>query len=422
MTESWTVIDEATGSEEGNLLDAEIIDAVNRFARQATLKFIDVDGSVADKYEKANPMRIEIDGTTRFGGFVTDISRREDKTILKLYSHDLWLRRRDVLRGYTDQTISYILEDLITSLTSLTWDASQVNVVNDKTISRTWKGENLSEVIEELASISANETFGADNDATFFFEARDATSAPIGIHQNRYFEAEFENKGKREVNQVEVFYDEGSDRASVIVSDLEAQEELADKLGRPRPVVIEMTSNYPEIENEDAARRKGQKLLRGKTGILRGQVITWGGFDVNPNDIIFVNVPEEGIKDEFRVAEIAYRYVSGETRLKLARNQEGVIDTLVSMSEEVTRIDLRNADETVSPTYFLTNQNPLDIEVSLTAYKINVPDKQMLWGYPKGGWGHPDATGSSETGGGYWGDQRGARVEIDSTSPEIYSS
>lgn len=414
--EEWRITNEASGLVEEDVYDLEVTDAVNRFARNAKVTLIDYDGVKHLDYNKGTPVTIDVDDGsgyfTRWGGFVTDIERDEDTTTLILYSHDLWLRRREVLRNYEDQTIASILEDIITSLTPLTWDAGMVEVLNNKTISRRWQGERLDEVIEELASMSGNENFGGTNDAEFFFRPRETSSAPFDLDEDRFTKAKFDNKGKKDVNQVTVFFGEDPDTGAVTIADLEAQQDLADELGRPRPVVIATNTNFPEItfdssvsgskqEAEESARRKGQKILQGRTGVLKGRVTSWGGFNAFAGDVIYCNIPRQDIDGEFRIAEIKYNYLSGETVMQLAENTEGVIDTLINMSQEMTRIDLRGADAEVTPTQFIKTTNPIEFEVTLSVIKIPVADNQMLWGYPKGGWGHPDI------GGGLWGDQRG---------------
>lgn len=420
---TWTDVGEYIGAAiDEDFYDARIVDAVNRFARKAKVDLLDYDGVKHQEYTKGTPCRIEIDDGdgyfTKFGGFVLDVEREDDVSSLTLLAHDLWLRRRDVLRSYGDQAISDILEDLITTLTPLVWDASLVDVQNDRTITRRWKGEKLSECVDELASISGNENYGATVDGRFFFRPRQTGTAPFDLTESRFVATEFDEEGKKDVNQVTVYFGEDDATGAVTVADREQQQTLADRLDRPRPVVIETSKAYPEItfdpddaaskeEAEEAARRKGRKIIQGRTGLLKGKVTSWRGFRADAGDVIFVQDVDKDISTEFRIAEIEYNYLSGKTVFKLAENTEGVIDVLVDMSEEVTRVDLRSADEEVVPAEYVEIATVPEVETTVKAFKITVPDDQFLWGERRGGWGHPDV------GGGRWGDQRGDPEEIE---------
>lgn len=450
MTELWRVKNEATDEFEENIVDIRCTQAVNRFAQTAKVDIVDYDGIKHQEYTKGTPVSIDVvtgtepldfepldltspnyidltspnyidltfDVTDLFGGFVIDVEREDDVTSIKILSYDFWLRRRDVLRSYEDEKISNILEDLITTLTPLDWDSGFIDVLNDRTISRKWKGENLSEVIDELASISGQENFGATANGTFFFRPRDSQSAPFDLSESRFTKTKWDEEGRHDVNQVTVYFGEDDATGAVTVADRQQQKELADRLDRPRPVVIETSKSYPEItfdpedpeskeEAEEIARRKGRKIVQGRTGILKGEVKSWSGFDVDAGDIIFVQDTDKDISGEFRIAEIEYNYSSGDTIFRLAENKEGVIDILVEMSEEVTRIDLRDADEDVVPTEYVAINNQPAFETKVKAFKITLPEEQFLWGERLGGWGHPDI------GGGRWGDNRDDPEEID---------
>ena len=417
MTETWKVINGTTGLEDPDVYDLQVVDAVNRFARQAKVTLIDYDGTKHLEYPQATPITIQVkpkgatDYFTRWGGFVADVERKDRTTTLILYSFDLWLRRRDVLRNFEDMLISDILEDLITTLTPLDWDPAKVNVQNDITISRRWKGERLDSVIDDLANASAKENWGADDTGTFFFRPRTDVAAPVEFVEGRYDHIEFDEDTRQEVNQVKVFYGQPPNTGSIVEFDGERQQELSDILNRPRPVVVEINTAFPEITfdpaisgskqaAEDAARRKARAILDGKTGILKGDLITWGAFDAFAGNIVFVSAPRQDVQTDFRIAELEYNYLSGETRIKIAENTEGVIDMLVAMSQEVTRIDLRAADPDTIPTQYVTAKNPVGFEVKLKVWKQTVPDDMFIWGESFGGWGDP------VVGGGNWGDSR----------------
>lgn len=394
------------------LLDVEVTDAYNRFARQATAVLDDEEGEKADAYPRPTPVELDVKRDAdnhfqmRFGGFVINTESDQDATTLEILSHDFWLRKRQVFQSFTDVAISDILNDLVVDLTPLDWDPDKVTVVNEQTITRDWKGERLDEVIAELASISAGEDFGATDEGVFFFREQSKNSAPRNFTEGDYVEANFSEDGKQEVNKVTLYYGEGSNTGAVSVQDRASQKELAEELGRPRPVVVGETKTYPEIGSEKAAERKARQILTDRTTIQTGSVETWEAFDVYPGQVTHVTVGEQNVNRDFRIAEITYQWRDDSTQVKLAENSDGVLDTLVNLSQEVSRIDSRAADESATITQFVELAQQIGVEFDLTAYKRTVPDDQLLFGATKGGWGDPQA------GGGYWGDQRGQREQL----------
>ena len=325
-----------------------------------------------------------------------------------MLSHDFWLRKRQVFRSYEAVPISDVLEELIIDLTPLDWIPGEegegsVNVQNDQEITRRWRGERLDEVLADLAAQSANEEFGANDEGEFFFRPRNERSSPRDFEAGEYATAAFEEDGKQEVNEVTLYYGEGDDAGAVSVQDRESQWDIARELDRPRPVVVGMTKSFPEIDSELAAERKARQLLAERSVVQTGSVTTWEAFGVQPGDLTSVEVPEQGIDREFRVAEVTYRWADDETEIQLAENTGGVVDTLVEMSNEISRLDVRAANLDADIKRFLDFERVLDVGVELEVYRREVPDDQLLFGTPKGGWGDPDG------GGGYWGDRRGER-------------
>lgn len=414
MGVEWKLRRVNDGVVDDSLLDVEVTDAYNRFARQATAVLDDPDGSKLEQYPRPAPVELDVKGgasdqfTKRFGGFVINTKSEQDATTLEVLSHDFWLRKRQVFRKFSTSSIEPILKTLVTELTPLTWDASQVAVKNDQSVERDWKGERLDEVIAELAAMSVSEDFGATNDGVFFFrpQSAEANNTNQSFPAGAYADANFSEDGKQEVNKVTLYYGEGNSTGAVSVQDRASQKELADELGRSDPVVVGETKTYPEITDESTAEQKARQLLNDRSTIQTGTLQTWGAFDVTPGDVAHVVVPEQNVDRDFRVAEITYKWRDDETEIRLAENSDGVLDTLVSLSQEVSRIDSRAADESATITQFvdLTQEAGLDFE--LTAYKRTVPDDQLLFGTTKGGWGDP------RSGGGFWGDQRGEREQI----------
>ena len=398
--------------EDTDLDDAMVIDAFNRFARQANIRLLDPSGTKHVLYPKGTLVTIQVTPKGEstpiplLGGFVISTRRERDVTVLDILSHDFWLRRRQILRSYASKTISYILQDLITDYTPLIWDPSLVDVQNDVTITREWKGERLDEVILELSAQSEQEEYGATDARKFFFRPRSVTTAPRNFVDGEYIDAVFPREQASEANKVTVYYGVGGSAASVSVQDLVAQQALADAIGASSPVVLEVTRAYPEIDNEDAARNKARRILDERAGILIGTLLSWSAFDVNPGDVTYVEVPDEDVDGSYRIAELQYTMMKGLTRIRVAENVEGVADALVRISEEVTRVDLRDAVLTGIPTEVIEIPQAYRVEPTVYVFSFTVPDDAFIWGEYKGGWGDPDI------GGGLLGDQRGPKVQV----------
>lgn len=396
------------------LLDVEVTDAYNRFARQATAVLDDPDGAKSAEYPQPTPVELDVrrDGEQfgqRFGGFVINTVTEQDATTLEILSHDFWLRKRQVFRSFAGDSIRSVLKLLVTDLTPLDWaGGAEVEIRNEQPVERDWKGERLDEVVAELSAMSAGEDFGATDDGVFFFRPRDsaANEASRTFPAGAYDEANFSEDGKKEVNKVTLYYGEGSNTGAVSVQDRASQQELADELGRDQPVVVGETKTYPEIADAAIAEQKARQILNDRSAVLTGTLKTWEAFGVTPGDVTSVVVPEQGVNRDFRVAEITYEWRDDRTEITLAENSDGVLDTLVSLSQEVSRIDSRAADEDATITQIVDLAEQVGVQLDLTAYKRTVPDDQLLFGTTKAGWGDPRA------GGGLWGDQRGPREEI----------
>jgi len=413
MVAAWTTWKMLRGvTEETELYDAMVVDAFNRFARRSRVVLNDPDGTKKLLYPKGTLVTLQVEekGTTgfvtQFGGFVIDITLEQDTTILDCLSHDFWLRKREVFKTYTSQTLSYILNDLITSLTPIIWDAGLVDVLDDITITRTWKGEKLDEVIREISTMSTKEEFGATDDRKFFFRPREDSTSPRDFTDGEWATARFPEEAKEEVNKVTVYYGEPPNTASVSVQDLIAQQDLADKIGSSSPVVLEANKAHPEIDNEDAARLKARAVLDAREPILIGELNTWGAFDVSPGDVTHVEVPDEDVDGFFRVAELQYNLLANNTVVRVAENREGVIDSLLHMSEEITRVDMKTADLLGTRTEVIEIPTIIELEISLKVYTMIVSNDAFIFGERFGGFGEPDI------GGGLLGDQRGPKAQV----------
>lgn len=177
MTVSWRLRRVSDGHIEQPLTGGTLIDAINRFAREANPVIDDADEDSAAAWSSRTAVELEyaipdlgIDWTRRFGGFVVETDDRDQQLEIACLSYDAYLRNRTVNRGYTATPISDILEDLITDddLTPVKWELGNVTVPNDVQLDRVYEGEPLDEVLEELAIIGTTgerAEWGANNDA-----------------------------------------------------------------------------------------------------------------------------------------------------------------------------------------------------------------------------------------------------------------
>lgn len=449
---TWTLRRRDTLAIDTHLHDVQMTDAFNRFARHATVIIEDPDGDKLDTYNEELPVDLlvqrDIDpaAVERFSGYVVNPRAQDHLVVLEVHSFDQWLRRRTVFETYTAQLISYVLQDLVTKYTGLTWDPESVTIANDVPVTRTWKGETLDECIAELASISGDEEFGADRkrdvmaqlvwgeqgpgamgdpsagggdwgdnallDAiVFYFHPTAERRAPRQLTDGQFYHsgAVFQEDAKRQVNRVTLFYGAVGSTSSVTVQDLDKQKQLQDQLAAARPVVVEISATYPEITNQTAALRKARQMLDERTVVRIGEVDTWEMFDAYPGDIARVEYPDRGIAADFRIAELTYNWRDDTTHVKLAENKPGVLDILVSMSNDLARQDARDADPAAQGLQVVDIKLPIALSQQIQIALYPVPAGSFYWGdQDRGAWG------DTAIGGGVWGDNRGAPTLVES--------
>lgn len=401
---SWRLYDPMKGNEISGLIGCRITDTFSRFSRSAEVTLYDPDGSLALQYPRSTPLQIfgsENGGpsTLRFGGYASAVRMDNAQTTIELLSFDSWLRGRSVYRQYSGQTPTVILEDLITTLTPLTWGADQVSVTKNDPISRTWKGQKLDEVIAEL--LTGGEEFGATDTGTFYVRQPCTSRSHRDFGEGEWCAADFDEDGKSEVNKVTVYWGSGSNTGIVSVQDSASQLALKEALGASVPVVIEQTETYTEISSEVEARAKAQSILNSREIIQTGTLKTWGALAVRPGDVCRVTVPEHQVDADFRVAAVEYG-LSGETAITLAENAEGVVDMLVELSDKVSRIEAANADTDASLVEYIAAKETIEIVETVKVYTRAVPPNMFTFGVNRGKLGA----------GSMIGDHRGPRVEV----------
>lgn len=413
-----------------DLFDVYHKDAYNRFAREAKVWLEDPDGDKEDLYPRFTNVELDVKRDIdpsfiepRFGGYVAETEHKSNDrhTILRCLSFDAFLRQKPVTRGYSNQKISYVLEDLISDneITPVQWNASNVTVNNDVEITREWKGIPLDDVLEELSNRSAGEEWGATNGNEFFFRPVGTNNAPRDFTEGEYFDASFGEDAKKAVFRVTVHYgdvsaDGSTDNRDAIQIDKSGEQSTAgSRLGTSADVKVELQKYFPEITSQSGAERKGRDILARHSPITIGNIETWEAFDVYPGDKTFVEVPTNNTSGEFVVAQIEHKWRDDTTSVRLAENDTGVMDTLVVAADEIERLDGRGIDATATP------DQSVDLDLGATMIldhgvridKTETVTKTFAFGVQSGD------LGDKEVGGGVLGDSA-----LSTSTTTIYDS
>jgi hypothetical protein len=267
-----------------------------------------------------------------------------------------------------------------------------------------------------LSQASGGERFGVNDDFEFFFREAEQESAPSNILDDEWYDYDLPVEGRHAVNAVRVFYGNGTNtaRSSVLVEDRVSQADLKTKLDAPRRVVLGSDHHYPEIDNRDAARTKGEEILENKSPVLTGTVMTLKRFDWEPGQIFRLEIPEKNITDTYAVAEMRHKWSTAETTVKVAKNTDNVGDLLKELSDDVVRIDLRDADPDATFTRYLDLDMGATVSISIEATQTIVSDGSFVAGFgsegdvggftlteagePQAGFGASGTTSSTGTG------------------------
>lgn len=401
----FRAVRQASGTTDTDLFDLRPLrESFNRSASGAMAIFTDSDGTKIGNYPYGQRVQIQhsTDGggswATRFEGFAADRVRTDTEGFPALevrilpYSH--LLRRRDVYKTYSSSSISTILQDLIESFTGVTWNASNVSVTNDKTISREFKGERVDEAISYLASISADEEWSVNNSLEFVFQKQSTSSAP-GISDTDVIRHDIPDEATVAINRFELFYNSGGSEDRIIVEDLPQQETLKDQLNAARAVEISDSDTLPEITDRDRAEEIARQRLDAKSEITTGTVtVPLGRFNTSVGDVINVTISDANITGEdFRVAAIEYNWQEGETRLTLAENVDFVDDVLVALSDKMVNVRARDADTSVTATQFLDVLSGVTLSLSASATTKTAASDAFIVGQSQTGTGSSDKIG-----------------------------
>jgi len=385
---------EVNGSFETGLYDVTAVDTANPFGNYAVAKIDDQTGDKFDTYTRGTRVRLSAytdtqpsvltintgeietvnnatqthrkirnDGTLQVGptgiqqvgtdapdrefvGYVVESRELDqqgaDALEVEIYSFDQFLRQNTVTNDQSGNTISEALEDIITTDTPVTWNASNVTVESDIELSRSYRGETVENAIRDFQQKSSNEAFGVENDIEFFYRPRESSSAPRDIDNTQWLDYDIPEKGKETINEVTVFYADGD--KSVTVDDGADKLELQDNLGTDRPVGFSEEVSRPDITDIDDARDVGEAILQDRKTTLTGTVTTFGLLGASPGDVLNIEIIPRGIDGNFQIAEIEYRWGRDKTILTIVEKTGDQDEYLVRLSDSVKRVETRNAN------------------------------------------------------------------------------
>lgn len=337
---------------EDDLYDVQVTDTANPFGNYAIAYLDDSNGNKFGKYTRGTRVDFEystngfFDVETRFSGHVVEAREQDqqgaDSLEVECYSFDQFLRRDTVSNNQKGNTITEALEDIIKTDTPVSWNAANVEVVDDQELTRSYRGENVENVLKSLRSISGDETFGVNSDLEFFFEPTEAQAAPRNIDNSQWFNYDIPEEGKETLNQVTVYYASGE--KSVTVSNGQDKQELQNSLGTPDPITIAKEVSRPDIDNIGDARDVGEQILSEREPTLTGTVTTYGLLDAEPGDVINIEIIPRGISGNFRIAELQYNWGKGTTTITVVEKKGDQDEVLVRLSDSVDRLETQDVN------------------------------------------------------------------------------
>lgn len=289
--------------------------------------------------------------TTRLQGFVVERRELEDRGAdqleIEVYSLDQLLRGDKVSQSTDGVTVATALENIVTNDTPVTWNASQVAVVDNFTLSRELEGERVEEALLYLSFASGNERLGVDADREFFFRREEGTEAPRDIASDEWFYADVPEEGKEVINEVRVWYNDGEER--VTVTNGADKLALQDALGLDDPYSTVKEVSRPDITAFADAKEYGNQLIDSRAAATPIVVTTFGLETAEPGEVITVDVPSKGLSGDFEIASLRYDWGADETDLILIEVTGHQDDLLVRVVDAVERVELeginRDADD-----------------------------------------------------------------------------
>ena len=151
------------------------------------------------------------------------------------------------------------------------------------------------------------------------------------------------------------------------------QTDLTNRLNASQNVVLGTSVTYPYISTEENAQRKANQILTNRSVIQTGTVTTFERFSMSPGDVFRLVIPDKQIDGDFRAAEITHSWRADTADVTVAEQTEGTSDELLaSLSDDVGRIDARDADPDGETTQFLELTDGITVDLSSTVTRSNL--------------------------------------------------
>ncbi len=339
------------GTKEQDLINIEYVDSANPFGDYVIAQIEDNLGQKFDLFEYATEIEVTVTPAggsqiSKFNGFV--VERREndqqgqDVLEVEAYTFDQFLRQNDVSNDQTGKLISDAIADIIQTDTPVSFDPSNIEVVDDFELRRSLQDERVETALQILSFLSGNEGFGVDENLEFFFRPREKNTIARGIDNTEWFNYDIPERGKEAINEVEVRFDDGN--RSVVVDNPSQKLQIQESINLPEPATQRARIARPAITNAQDAEQAGRRFLKLKNVTLTGTITTFGLFEAEPFDTINVEIIPRGIDSEFIITQIEYDWGRDETRLTIVENRGYQEDLFIRLAEKTERIDLRETD------------------------------------------------------------------------------
>lgn len=316
------------------LLDVEVEDTQRKDDKKATATVLDQDGSAS--YPKGTEVTLDVsDATvsnlTRFRGWVSGTDRRDGRLALDLNSFDTLLFNT-FTHSFENASLDTILWTLITEYTPIGWTPAAVNIPNNRTLTRDWRGVSLNQAIGEIAALAGGAQWGVRESANFllqpitfplnrnifYFEPEGDGDAPRDFTDTDWIDYRFLQNHKTEANKAIVYYGQGENRRRVVANDTNSQATLGSNMGLAGGVETTVSKYYPQLTNQSFARDIAEALLEQHPTRETIELTTWAGFDVYPGQTARVVIPEHNIDEERTVSYCRYRYRDDETVIRFS--------------------------------------------------------------------------------------------------------
>lgn len=352
---------------EPDLIDTTVVDTFNPFGNHALAQIEDIGGERFEQYPRGTRVDFwystdesqdilvddgsggqEINSayTKRFTGYV--VERREadsdgaDTLEVEAYSFDQFLRRNVVDEDLSGQPILSALDTIIDKYTPVYRNAGLVGVVDNQTLTQSYEGEKVEDVLRSLSKKSGNEEFGVTEDVEFFWREPETNPAPRDIDNSQWTDYDIPELGAEKINEVEVWFNGGGE--SVIVDDGSDKTELENSLGLEGPGTQKEEITREDITDISDARAVGEQYLDSRNNTLTGTVTTYGLNDAKPGDVINIQINERGIDGDFRIAEHEIRWGEDKNILTIVEKRGEQDDILVELSNTLDRVEAREAN------------------------------------------------------------------------------